>query len=122
VYSPATVDHFSQPRNVGRLTDADGIGRVDDRATDNLVEISLKLDRDGVVAARFRVFGCSACVAAGSAATELAIGQALTEVAGIDAAAILVALDGLPSDKLHCAELAARALREAIEMATGTRM
>jgi nitrogen fixation protein NifU and related proteins len=117
VYSPATVDHFSQPRNVGRLPDADGIGRVDDRATDNLVEISLKLDRDRVVTARFRVFGCSACVAAGSAATELATGQPLTEVVRITAAAVLTALDGLPPDKLHCAELAAQALGEAVAMA-----
>jgi nitrogen fixation NifU-like protein len=117
LYTPTTVDHFSHPRNVGRLEDADGVGRVDDRATDNLITIYLKLADARVAVARFRTFGCSACIAASSIATELVQGHPLAEVAQIDAAAILDALGGLPPDKQHCADLAARALKQAVELA-----
>ena len=117
MYTPTTVDHFSHPRNVGRLEDADGVGRVDDRATDNLITIYVKLADSRVAVARFRTFGCSACIAASSIATELARGSPVAEVAQVDAMAILHALGGLPPDKQHCADLAARALRQAVEMA-----
>ncbi len=118
MYGPTVVEHFSRPRNVGRIEDADGVGRVDDRVTDNLVTIYVKLDGRRIEAARFRTLGCSACVAASSVATELVAGRSLDEALAIDASAILTALGGLPSDKQHCAELAARALQLALEMAT----
>ena len=117
LYTPTAVDHFSRPRNVGRLDDADGVGRVDDRVTDNLVTIYLKLAERRVAQARFRTFGCSACVAASSIATELVQGRPLSEAATVDAAAILGALGGLPPGRVHCAKLVARALREAVDEA-----
>ena len=118
LYSQKTVEHFTRPRNVGRLEDADGVGRAEDRATDNLIQIYVKVAGGRVIAARFRTFGCSACVAASSAATELLQDQTVAEASSLDAAAILEALGGLPPDKTHCAELAARALREALAMAS----
>jgi nitrogen fixation NifU-like protein len=115
MYSDTTVDHFTRPRNVGRIDDADGVGRVDDRATDNLITIYLKVDGGRVSLARFRTFGCSACIAASSLTTELARGVPLAEIGRVDSAAILRALDGLPAGKEHCAALAARALQLAAE-------
>ena len=120
MYSPTTVEHFSHPRNVGRLDEADGVGRVDDRATDNQITIYVKLAGSRVAAARFRTFGCSACVAASSIATELVQGRPVAEARKVDAEAILDALGGLPSDKVHCADLAARALQAALAMAGRT--
>lgn len=117
MYTDTVVDHFTHPRNVGRIDDADGIGRIDDRATDNLITIYLKLGDGKIAAARFRTFGCSACIAASSIATELAVGRSPADANGLDGAAILSALGGLPAGKEHCAELVARALREALEMA-----
>lgn len=117
MYGPGVVEHFSRPRNVGRLDDADGIGRVDDPATDNLITLYVRLDGPRVGAVRFRTLGCSACVAASSVATELIDGRSLSDALNVDAGTILSALGGLPPDKHHCAHLAARALREALEMA-----
>ena len=118
LYSPTVVEHFSRPRNVGRLEGADGIGRVDDRATDNLITIYLRRDGPRVVEARFRTLGCSACIAASSVATELIWGQPLAEALRTRTRAILDALGGLPPDKAHCARLVARAVRAAARMAS----
>src|SRR5687767_7753379 len=103
MYNPTVVEHFSHPRNVGRIVDADGVGRVDDRPTDNLVTIYLKLAGPRVVAARFRTLGCSACIAASSVATELLTGRLLAAALELDAAQILAALGDLPPEKRHCA-------------------
>ncbi len=116
-YTPTTIDHFSRPRNLGRLDDADGVGRVDDRATDNLITIYLKVEHGRVAEARFRTFGCSACVAASSIATELVRGRSVEGAQMVDASQIAAALGGLPPGKGHCAELVARALGEALAMA-----
>ena len=113
-YSPTALDHIRAPRNVGRLADANGFGEVDDPTTENYISVYLLVQAGQVAAARFRTLGCSACVAASSALTELAIGRSLAEVAAIDAAEILRALDGLPEAKHHCAELAAQALAAAL--------
>jgi nitrogen fixation NifU-like protein len=117
LYTPTTIDHFRRPRNLGRLDDANGVGRIDDRATDNLITIYLKLEHGRVSDARFRTFGCSACVAASSIATELVRGRSVEGAEIVDAALISAALGGLPSGKKHCAELVARALGEALAMA-----
>ncbi len=95
---------------MGRLLDADRIGRVDDTATDTMVQIFVKLDGDRVGHATFRTFGCSACIAASSIATELLLGRASAPSADeLDAA-----LGGLPADKRYCAELVAEAARRAL--------
>jgi nitrogen fixation NifU-like protein len=114
-YSATTIDHFRHPRNVGRLEAANAVGTVDDRATENVITIYLRIEAGRVVEARFRTFGCSACIAASSAVTELVRGKTIRPARGIDAVAILAALDGLPEGKRHCADLAARALALALD-------
>ena len=106
-YSATTVDHFQHPRNVGRLTDADAVGRVDDAETDTMVEIYVKVDAGVITRATFRTFGCSACIAASSIATELLLGRARP----LTAEEIDRALGGLPDDKHYCAALVADASR-----------
>ena len=113
-YSARTVEHFRHPRNVGRLENANAVGAVDDLTTENYISFSLLIEAGRVVAARFRTFGCSACVAASSAVTQLVEGKSLDEARAVDAEAVLEALDGLPPSKRHCAELAARALAAAL--------
>ena len=104
-FSATTVEHFQNPRNVGRLEGADAVGRVDDVATDTMVEIYVKLDAGRVVRATFRTFGCSACIAASSIATELLVGRDERP----QAAELDTALGGLPDDKRYCADLVAEA-------------
>jgi nitrogen fixation NifU-like protein len=110
-FSPVTIDHFQHPRNVGRLPDADRVGRVDDPGTDTMVQIFVKLSAaQRVERATFRTFGCSACIAASSIATELLIGRIVAPSADeLDAA-----LDRLPADKRYCADLVAEAARRAL--------
>jgi len=122
-YGPVVADHVSNPRNLGKLDDADGVGQVDDAASETLLTLYLKLeDRpDGqrvVAEARFRALGCSGCIATGSVATELAVGLTANEIESVDGAAISRALaDGLPAEQRYCADLAATALRRAAEAA-----
>ena len=109
-FSATTVDHFQHPRNVGRLTDSDAIGRVDDVETDTMVEIYVKLDAGVITRAKFRTFGCSACIAASSIATEMLVGRASPPTA----AELDGALGGLPVDKRYCVELVAEAAKRAL--------
>ncbi len=109
-YSATTVDHFQHPRNVGRLADADAVGRVDDTETDTMVEIYVNLDAGVVARAQFRTFGCSACIAASSICTQLLVGRAAPPTA----AELDSALGGLPEDKRYCADLVAEAARRAL--------
>jgi len=74
-FTAATIDHFQHPRNFGRLADADAIGRIDDLTTDTMVQVFLKLDAGTIRRATYRTFGCSACIAASSIATELLVGR-----------------------------------------------
>ncbi|MCA1644202.1 MAG: iron-sulfur cluster assembly scaffold protein [Chloroflexi bacterium] len=112
-FSAITVDHFQHPRNIGRLAEANAVGRIDDAATDTMVEIYVKFEAGRVARATFRTFGCSACIAASSMATELLVGR----VAPVSAAELDTALGGLPADKRYCAELVAEAAQRAL---TGT--
>ncbi len=105
-YTVITVDHFQQPRNVGRMPDADRTARVDDAASETTITLYVKLSATGEVRqCSFRTFGCSACIAASSVATELLIGRAASPTA----ADIDQALGGLPAEKRYCAELVAAA-------------
>lgn len=113
-YSPIVVDHYTNPRNAGRLADADAIGDVVDPGTDTLVVIYLKQKRGRIERATFRTIGCNACVAASSMATELVIGRTVAEARSVDTEAIVRALGGLPEDKRYCAELVAQALASAL--------
>jgi nitrogen fixation NifU-like protein len=114
-YTATTIDHFQNPRNVGRLDGADAVGRVDDLDTDTMVQIYVKLDAGRVVRATFRTFGCSACIAASSIATELLIGRAVESP--LTGAELDLALGGLPPDKRYCADLVAAAAARALSTA-----
>ncbi|MDQ3812244.1 MAG: iron-sulfur cluster assembly scaffold protein [Chloroflexota bacterium] len=109
-YAALTVEHFQHPRNVGRLVEADAVGRVDDAASDTTVTIYVKRTAGTISRATFRTLGCSACIAASSVATELLVGRA-TPLSADD---IDAALGGLPADKRYCAELVAEATRRAL--------
>jgi NifU-like N terminal domain len=110
-YTPTTVDHFQQPRNVGRLADAHAVGRVDDVARETTISIYVRFGADArVERASFRTFGCSACVAASSMATELLPGRR----EGISPEELETALGGLPADKRYCVDLVAEAVRRAL--------
>jgi NifU-like protein involved in Fe-S cluster formation len=111
-FTEVTIDHFQHPRNVGRLAEADAVGRVDDAETDTMVEIYVAFDAGRVARATFRTFGCSACIAASSIATEMLVG--LTRMSPPSALDLDTALGGLPPDKRYCAELVAEASRRAL--------
>src|SRR3954466_3738233 len=122
-YGPIVADHIASPRNLGKIEDADGVGQVDDTATETLLTVYVKLapgtaEHRIVGEVRFRALGCSGCIATGSIATELASGRPLDEALAIDGAAIGRALDdGLPEEQRYCAGLAAEALHRAVEAA-----
>jgi len=111
-FSPTTIEHFQHPRNIGRMADADGFGRVDDPSTDTMVSLYVKFRDDAVERASFRTFGCSACIAASSIATELLIGR--TRATQLTASELDGALGGLPEDKRYCLELVVEAARLAL--------
>jgi nitrogen fixation NifU-like protein len=111
-YSERTIDHFQHPRNVGRLPTADAVGRIDDAASETMVSLYVRFDGERVAQATFRTFGCSACIAASSVATELLLGRSRTEPPSADD--IDAALDRLPAEKRYCADLVAEAARRAL--------
>jgi nitrogen fixation NifU-like protein len=105
------MDHFMNPRNVGVLEDADGVGRTGNPVCGDLMEMSVKIDENVISEIRFRTFGCGAAIATSSMATELIKGKTIEEALQISNRAIAEALDGLPPVKMHCSLLAAEALR-----------
>jgi NifU-like protein involved in Fe-S cluster formation len=119
LYTATTVDHFQHPRNVGRLADADAVGHIDDRATDTTVTLYVKMAQGRVQRATFRTFGCSACIAASSIATELLIGRSPAEAQKVGASTLDAALGGLPTEKQYCLDLVAEAVRRAVNALSG---
>lgn len=110
-YSDKVMDHFMNPRNVGVLEDADGVGRAGNPVCGDLMEMSVKIDSGIISDIKFRTFGCGAAIATSSMATELIKGKTIDEALQISNRAIAEALDGLPPIKMHCSVLAADALR-----------
>jgi nitrogen fixation NifU-like protein len=110
-YSDKVMDHFMNPRNVGIIEDADGVGRTGNPVCGDLMEMSVRIDGDVISDIRFRTFGCGAAIATSSMATELIKGKTIDEALEITNRAIAEALDGLPPIKMHCSVLAADALR-----------
>lgn len=114
-YSPQVLDHFSAPRNLGRLPDANGRGVAGDLLTGDVrIEIAIRVEGARIAAARFRTFGCSAAIAASSVATTLIAGQTPQDAAALTPARITAALGGLPPERLYAPELAATAVGRAI--------
>jgi len=110
-YSEKVMDHFMNPRNVGVIDDADGVGRTGNPVCGDLMEMSVKIQDDVIKDIKFRTFGCGAAIATSSMATELIKGKRIDEALEITNRAIAEALDGLPPIKMHCSVLAADALR-----------
>jgi nitrogen fixation NifU-like protein len=113
LYGPIVVDHISNPRNVGVLHDATGVGTVDDADSENLIIVYVRVVHDRIECASFRALACSACIAAASMATVLLTNR-LPADAPITSDLLLDALGGLPEEKHHCAELVARAANLAL--------
>jgi len=114
MYSDKVMDHFQNPRNVGEIPDADGIGEEGNPRCGDIMKLWIKV-RDGrIVDAKFKTFGCGAAIATSSMITEMVIGKTLEEAEQITNEAVAEALDGLPPVKMHCSNLAADALKKAI--------
>jgi nitrogen fixation NifU-like protein len=115
MYSDKVMDHFSNPRNVGEIENADGVGEVGNASCGDIMKIFLKVEDNVIKDIKFKTFGCGAAIATSSMVTEMAIGKTLEEAMDLSNAAVADALDGLPPAKLHCSNLAADALHEAIK-------
>lgn len=114
MYSEKVVDHFQNPRNVGEIEDADGIGQVGNAVCGDIMKIYLKIDNDIIADVKFKTFGCGAAIATSSMATELIKGKSVEEALELTNKAVVEALDGLPPVKLHCSVLAEEAVKAAI--------
>ena len=113
-YDDKLLDHFSHPRNVGEIEDADGVGQIGDSTCGDMVKVWIKVADDRITDVKFRAFGCPAAIATSSAMTELAMGKSLDEAAEITDEVVAHAVGGLSPDKGHCSNLSAVALYEAI--------
>ena len=115
LYSEKVMDHFRNPRNVGVIEDANGIGEVGNAKCGDIMKMYLKIE-DGVVQdVKFETFGCGSAIASSSMATELIKGKPLSEVKTLTNKAVAEALDGLPDYKMHCSVLAEEAIQSALE-------
>jgi len=114
VYSEKVLEHFRNPRNVGVIEDADGVGTVGNPVCGDLMTMYIKVEDDRIVDIKFQTFGCGAAIATSSMATELAKGKTLEEALKITKQTVAEALGGLPPQKMHCSNLAADALKRAI--------
>ena len=115
MYSEKVMDHFTNPRNVGEISDADGVGTVGNPVCGDLMTIYIKVKDDKIHDIKFKTFGCGAAVATSSMTTELAKGKTLDEAMKITRKDVADNLEGLPPVKMHCSNLAADALHAAIE-------
>ena len=114
-YSEKVLDHFLNPRNVGMLKDADGVGEVGAAAFGDVMRISLKIREGRIAEARFKTFGCGTAIAASSVTTELIKGRTIEEAQKFSNQEVVDALGGLPAEKLHCSMLAEEAVKAALK-------
>ena len=114
MYSEKVMEHFSNPRNVGDMPDADAVGEVGNAKCGDIMKIFLKVENDIITDVRFQTFGCGAAVATSSIATEMVKGKTISEALNVTNKAVADALDGLPSAKMHCSVLAEQAIKAAI--------
>jgi nitrogen fixation NifU-like protein len=109
------MDHFTNPRNVGEIIDADGVGMEGNPTCGDAMKLFIKVKDDVITDAKFQTFGCGAAIAVSSMITEMAKGKTLADALAITKESVADALDGLPPQKMHCSNLGADALRKAIE-------
>ncbi len=115
LYNDTVMDHFMNPRNMGEVNEADGVGEVGAAACGDIMKISLKIKDGRIQDARFKTFGCGSAIASSSMATELIKGRTLEEAKNFSNQEVVDALGGLPPVKIHCSVLAEEALKAAIE-------
>lgn len=114
LYSEKVLDHFSNPRNVGELPDADGIGEVGNAKCGDIMKMYIKVNNGIITDVKFKTFGCGAAVATSSIATEMIKGKSIDEALQLTNKAVVEALDGLPAVKVHCSVLAEQAIKAAL--------
>ncbi|MFA5388564.1 MAG: Fe-S cluster assembly scaffold protein NifU [Candidatus Omnitrophota bacterium] len=114
-YSEKVMDHFKNPRNVGEIPDADGIGNVGNPVCGDIMRLYIKVEDEKIVDAKFKTFGCGAAIATSSMVTELVKGKTIDEALKVSNRAVAEALGGLPKIKMHCSVLAEEALKSAID-------
>ena len=115
MYSEKVMDHFSNPRNVGEIPDADGVGTVGNAKCGDIMKMYLKVEDGVIVDVKFKTFGCGAAIATSSMATEMVKGKTLQEALQLTNKAVAEALDRLPPVKMHCSLLAEEAIHAAVE-------
>lgn len=115
MYSEKVMEHFTHPRNVGEIGDADGIGEVGNPVCGDMMSFYIKVKDDRIEDIKYKTFGCVAAIAVSSTVSEMAKGKTLDEARAITKKAAAEALDGLPKEKMHCSNLGAKALSKAIE-------
>lgn len=114
LYSEKVMDHFRNPRNVGTIEDADGVGEVGNAKCGDIMKIYLKIDDEIVTDVKFETFGCGSAIASSSMATEMIKGRSVAEALELTNQAVTEALGGLPAHKVHCSVLAQQAVRAAV--------
>ena len=115
LYSEKVMDHFTHPRNVGTIENADGVGEVGNAKCGDIMKIFLKISKDGIIDdVKFSTFGCGSAIASSSMATEMIKGKPISEALELTNKAVVEALDGLPPAKLHCSVLAEEAMKAAV--------
>ncbi|MBE6575850.1 MAG: Fe-S cluster assembly scaffold protein NifU [Ruminococcaceae bacterium] len=115
LYSEKVMDHFRNPRNVGAMENADGVGQVGNAKCGDIMKIYLKIEEDVITDVKFETFGCGSAIASSSMATELIKGKPIGEAMELTNRAVAEALDGLPPHKMHCSVLAEEAIKAAIK-------
>lgn len=115
VYSQKVMDHFANPRNVGEIENADGVGDVGSPQCGDTCRITIKVDDGHISDIKFKTFGCAAAIASSSMATEMIKGMSLEDAEKLTTKQIVEALDGLPAAKIHCSVMAADGLRQALK-------
>ena len=115
LYSEKVMDHFQNPRNVGKMDDASGIGEVGNAKCGDIMKMYIKVENGIIVDAKFNTFGCGSAIATSSMATEMIKGKSVEEALTLSNKAVVEALDGLPVHKIHCSVLAEEAVRAAVK-------
>ncbi|MBP3923374.1 MAG: Fe-S cluster assembly scaffold protein NifU [Ruminiclostridium sp.] len=114
LYSEKVMDHFANPRNIGELENADGVGEVGNAKCGDIMKMYLKIDGGIITDVKFKTFGCGAAIATSSIATEMIKGKSVEDALKLTNKAVVEALDGLPPAKIHCSVLAEQAIKTAL--------
>lgn len=115
MYNEKVMDAFKNPKNVGEIENASGVGTVGNASCGDIMQISLKIENDIILDAKFKTFGCAAAIATSSTATDMIIGMTIDEALQVTNKKVIECLGGLPSQKIHCSVLAEEAIKKAIE-------